>query len=108
MTENLLVEARYIGIPEALLDALIGFAVVFLGISILIAVVWLVGAILKKTSEKGEKKKAATAVAETPEISVAAEEDDDELVAVITAAVAAIYKKEGSKCEFVVRHIKRI
>ena len=43
MTDNLLVEARYIGIPEALLDGLIGFAVVFLGISILIAILTLVG-----------------------------------------------------------------
>lgn len=106
MTDNLLVEARYIGIPEALLDGLIGFAVVFLGISILIAILTLVGFIFKKTEKRAEKSGAVGTV-KTDEIS-ATEADDDELTAVITAAIAAVYEKEGSKCEFVVRHVKRI
>ena len=100
---------RYIGIGEALVDGLIGFAVVFLGIAILVGVVWLIGFIMKKFDEKKAATTAAIVKTEEKAAPVAiSEEDDEELVAVITAAIAAVYEKEGAKCEFVVRKIKRI
>ncbi len=107
MLTNLLVEARYISIPEALLDGVIGFAVVFLGILVLIAAVWVVGFIVRKFTDRPKKTKK-TEVKETQPAEIDAAEDDGELVAVITAAIAAVYKKEGRTCEFVVKKIKRI
>ena len=58
MLSNLLVDAVYIGIPEALLYALIGFLVVFSGIATVIFVVWAVGFVLAKTDAAKTKKNA--------------------------------------------------
>ena len=90
---------------EAAIDALIGFFVVFIGISILIFIVWLVGLILTKFSQVKEKKVVTTAPVEEV---LNEETNDEELVAVITAAISVIYAKENRKAEFVVRKIKKI
>ena len=97
---------RFVGLGEAAIYALIGFFVVFLGISFLILVVWLVGLAIGKFTN-GAKKKAAAKV----EPVVQAVQDnamlDDETVAVITAAIAAYYQKQQIPCEFVIKKIKR-
>ena len=105
---------KMISIPEAALYALIGFAIVFMGIAFLIGVVWAVGKLMQMKS--GEVKKAVpqekktVSVAPAPvKASVINDEVDEETVAVITAAIMAYYEQSnGPKCEFKVKRIKRI
>ena len=95
---NLLVDARYVSLGEAGINAVLGFAVVFMGIAILVFVVWLVGYIFKKAEEKKKGEiKAETVKAE----------EDDEIVAVITSAITAYYGKKKRKPEFVVKNLKK-
>lgn len=110
---------REIGIGDAALTALIGFMVVFFGISFLIFIVWAVGQVISKTQKSSKKQekpaktvkepvKAATPVKQP----VTAELTDngqisEETVAVITAAIMAYYKQNNPKCEFTVKRIKR-
>lgn len=93
---------------EALLYALVGFIIVFLGITVIIAIVWLVGFVMRKTNDLAflKKKKAAPPAKELPE----ADEEDlpDEVKAAIIAAIMAYYSAEKPKCEFKVKRIKRI
>ena len=102
---------KHIGIGEAAIDALLGFLVVFIGIALLVGIIWLVGYIMRKVSGKApqtaeKKQKPAVGPKETP-----VKESDglsEEEVAVITAAIMAYYAKEKPKCEFTVKRIKRI
>lgn len=92
---------------EALLYALIGFAVTFLGIVILIAIVWAVG----KATKKAEEKFAARAV--KADLSQPAEDAEGEGIGeaervAVMAAVAAYLEIENSTCEFKVKRIKRL
>lgn len=101
---------------EAFLYALIGFLVVFVGIILIIFIIWLVGLIMKKTDnlsflqKKGKKSKSEDKKTEVP--SVAAVENDgeipDEVKAAIIAAIMAYYEEKQEKCEFTVKRIKRI
>lgn len=108
---NVADKTRTIPISEAALYALLGFAIVFVGLAFLILVVWLVGKGMSKTSgtsteKQIEPKKESTtknlAVADEPE------EISEETVAVITAAIMAYYQQTKPKCEFTVKRIKRI
>lgn len=101
---DLPVGGRVIGLGEAAIDAIMGFAVVFAGISILILVVSLVGYLFTKINAK--KTETAT---EKP--TVVAEEisssDDEELAVVISAAIAAYYGEKKRKPEFKVKNLRR-
>ncbi len=123
MLYNLLAIAdpfRKASIGEAALYALIGFAVVFIGILFLILIVWGTGKIFSATDmngEKGKEKKAKESVEKVEIPSVAEslavasdgeEEISEETVAIITAAIMAYYQKNNPKCEFTVKRIKRI
>ena len=95
-----------ISIPESLLYALIGFIVTFLGIVLLIFIVWLCGKIVTKISKSGAKKKAEPAAAAA---ALSTEEGISEEVRVaIMAAIAAYYASENAACEFQVKRIKRL
>lgn len=114
MLANLLVEAGYpkkIGVGEAAIDALIGYIVVFLGIALLVGVVWLVGKLFDKAKAQKTTTQSEKQVQE-PKAQGAKQETTDELseetVAVITAAIMAYYERENRKCEFTVKRIKRI
>ncbi|MBQ7643209.1 MAG: OadG family protein [Clostridia bacterium] len=104
----LLTAGEGVTVGEVLIDAVIGFAVVFLGISILVGAISLVGLILKRAEEKKQSKRAEVAPPVSQVEQVKDEEDDEELIAVITAALQAYYGETKSKCEFTVRQIKRI
>ena len=115
MLMNLLSKAlpeggRYASVGEAAIYALIGFAVVFLGITFLIFIVWLVGKIMAKTTNiKASPKKVETPKVVAPTQSTEdSDEVSDETVAVIMATLMAYYEKNNSKCEFVVKRIKRL
>ena len=96
-----------LNIGESLVYALLGFAVTFLGIVILIFFVWLYGKIIKSVRQNvSSKKKPAPA----PAASEVAEEEGipAEVRAAIVAAIAAYYEGESSSCEFKVKRIKRL
>jgi len=97
-------------IPEALVYALIGFAVVFLGIVLIIFVIWLVGLVMKRfDGEQKTKVEVVPEVNSAPELTVAqSDEVSDEVKAAIIAAIMAYYQEKEEKCEFTVRRIRRI
>ncbi len=102
---------KYVNLGEAALYALIGFLVVFAGISFLILIVWLVGKLMAKTNDFLKSKKEDPIVKKELErvpAPVQSEEIDEETVAVIMAALMAYYEKNNPKCEFTVKRIKRI
>ena len=93
---------------ESLVYALIGVAVVFAGILILIGLLYLVGYIIRKVEKSNVslfKKKGAVVEDGAP---AGSEEVPDEVKAAIVAAVMAYYRAEKPQCEFVVKRIKRI
>jgi len=92
---------------EVALYALLGFLVVFLGISFLILVVWAVGKIMAIATNKPAKKKEEPKT-ETPVQASQEDEISEETVAVITAALMAYYTKQNRKCEFTVKRIKKL
>ena len=99
---------KIVGISEAILYAALGFFIVFLGITFLIAVVWMVGKVMgKQKSDKvaPESKKELSTPIEKPVMS---DEIDEETLAVIMAALMAYYETNNPKCEFTLKRIKRI
>ena len=98
-------------IPEAALYAVLGFAIVFLGISFLILVVGLVGKVMNKTKATPKAKETQAVkeeIATSLAVSESTEEISEETIAVITAAITAYYQQTQQKCEFTVKRIKRI
>ncbi len=95
--------------------AVIGLAVVFLGLVLIIASIYAISWILKKlTGEKKEKAPKAEKAPEPAAVTVSANEpvaeeiavtDDNELIAVITAAIAAM---DGGSKNFVIRSVRRV
>ena len=98
--------------------AIIGIAVVFIMLTILILFIWMMGKIFQAITRKAEKKAAAKAAAEAAAKAAAApapvveeavvEEpavDDAQLIAVIAAAIAA-YDNSGKN--LVVRKVRRV
>lgn len=100
----------------ALLFAVIGFVFVFVGIGILIGVLYLVGYLMKKSNGNLlnllPKKKVAEVKSEKVEEKTApvVQNNDvsEEEIAAVMAAIMAYYSVEKPKCEFVVKKIKRI
>ena len=94
------------------LYAVLGFVFVFLGITLLIAIIRLVGLVMEKL-ETRKKKGAERAVSEQkaaksdPHVAIPEEGIPPEVVAAITAALTAYYEKEAEPCEFIVRRIGR-
>lgn len=112
---------KKIPVGEAAIDAVVGLAVVFIGIALLVFIVWGVGKIMQNTSIGNGKggKETAPKVAEKPATKTAKPETvapakvadegiDDETVAVIAAAIAAVYEAERRSCGFVVKRIKKM
>jgi sodium pump decarboxylase gamma subunit len=100
---------------EACIYALIGFLVVFVGIVIIIAIIWLIGLIMRKTdnlaflTKKPKKKSKVVEKQEDTTVSAANDNDiPDEVKAAIVAAIMAYYEEQEEKCQFVVKRIKRI
>ena len=105
------------GLGEALIYALIGFAVVFFGIVLIILIIWLIGLILRKTNNlaflrnlniKNKFKKKQQEVEQSVIIPKDNDEVPDEIKVAIIAAIMAYYEDNNPECEFIVRRIKRI
>ncbi len=92
---------------------LVGILVVFLGLVILIACIYVMGALNKKAdgskNTAGPKPAPAPMAAPAPVPPIQPEqeiaENDDALIAVITAAIAAVW--QGEQSGFVVRRVRR-
>lgn len=113
MLSNLLATPTYVSIPEVLLNAILGFIVVIVGIAFLIFVVWLVGLIMSKVSgiQTNSKKEKVALQEVEKELAVGMSEEeipDEETIAVITASIMAYYQANNPKCEFVVKRIKKL
>lgn len=100
---------------EPLLYALIGLLVVFVGILLIIGIIWLVGLVMRKTdnlaflTKKREKKAKEPAKSDSDVIESVSDDDvPDEVKAAIIAAIMAYYQENEEKCEFKVKRIKRI
>lgn len=103
---------------EPFVYSLIGFVVVFAGIVLIIAVIWLVGLLMKKmnnleflTKKKDKKVQVREVKAEEIETlsqSLSSDEVPDEVKAAIIAAIMAYYQESEPKCQFTVKRIKRI
>ena len=101
-------------VAYGLIVAVIGIAVVFVMLTILIAFVWALGKLIQKLVNRAEAKKAAAAAAaapapapvvEAPVVDEAPAVDDAELIAVIAAAIAAF---DNSGKRLVVRKVRRV
>ncbi len=103
-------------VAYGLIVAVIGIAVVFVMLTILIAFVWALGKLMQKLVNRAEAKKAAAAAAaapapapapvvEAPVVEEAPAVDDAELIAVIAAAIAAF---DNSGKNLVVRKVRRV
>ena len=105
-----------LGFGEACIYALIGYLIVFLGIILIILIIWLIGLLMRKTNnlafltKRGKKNKQAVPTAPSAEIVPADKEEEisDEVKVAIVAAIMAYYSAEKPDCEFKVRRIKRI
>lgn len=99
---------------EPAIYALIGFLVVFIGIILIIAIIWLIGLLMRKTNNLafltniGKKKKKKEVEADKNEVLAETDEIPDEVKAAIVAAIMAYYCEEKPECEFKVKRIKRI
>lgn len=95
-----------------LMVAVIGMAIVFLGLIILIFCVWLMGKVFRAIAKSKEEKAAepvavepVAASVETAPVQDEAVVDDAQLIAVIAAAIAAF---DNSGKNLVVRKVRRI
>ncbi len=101
---------------EPFLYALIGFVVVFVGIALIIFIIWLVGLLMRKTNNlefitkkrTTKKDNVVGAVANLPWVAPDGDEIPDEVKAAIVAAIMAYYEEKEEKCQFTVKRIKRI
>ena len=105
-------------VAYGLIVAVIGIAVVFVMLTILIAFVWTLGKLIQKLVNRAEAKKAAAAAAAAPApapapapvvnepvVEEAPTVDDAELITVIAAAIAAF---DNSGKNLVVRKVRRV
>lgn len=110
---SLLNQEGSLELGEACLYALIGFAVVFAGIVLIILIIWLIGLLMRKTdnlaflNKIGKNRKKVKGQVIEEKISEE-EEISPEVRAAIIAAIMAYYTDEKPKCEFKVKRIKKI
>lgn len=95
-------------IQTGLITFLLGLAMVFFGICVLIFFVWLIGNLLKKNKAPKVQKPANQPV----EIATKQEDVQDgdipaNVRVAIMAAIYAYYNQNNSQCEFIVKKIKR-
>lgn len=111
MMLNLLsaVEPTYVNVLDALIYAIIGLVVVFIGIALLVIIFSGFGAVMKSVTNKKPKTDKHAHVSVPQQAEAASEEEIPEAVKVaIVAAIMAYYETEKPRCEFTVKRIKRI
>lgn len=103
-------DVQWIGVLDSLIYAIIGFAVTFVGIFLLIFFIWLLGKAVNQAAAVRSRKKAGKAEEAPAEVPAASASDEvsEEIRVAIVAAIAAYYVGENSSCEFKVKRIKRL
>lgn len=98
------------GEPNLWLVLAAGISVVFIGMILLTAILYIMSAIGKKTSEnkKTEKKEETEPVEKADVITPSAEEEDEELLAVIAAAIAAYNEEHAGSSSIKASAVKRL
>ena len=91
----------------------VGMLVVFSGLVILIACIYIMTSITGRQRAAAKKEmtlQKAPMPAQIPAAPAAEErsEDDLQVIAAITAAIAAVWQDEGNKSGFVVRRVRRV
>ncbi len=113
---NYYFDGKVNGLGEALIYALIGFVVVFVGIVLIIFIIWLLGLLMRKTNNLAflskisfkRKKKPDVSAPSVPVTESTDEEISPEVRAAIISAVISYLEQEAPQCEFKVKRIKRI
>lgn len=101
-------------VGEGAFFAIFGLVFVVLGITLLVLILAGIGKIMSAINERRAKKAEIASLDETPAAPKAAgpaEQENGvspEEIAAITAALMAYYTAEQTKCDFVVRRIKRL
>lgn len=110
MLMNLLDGWFKMDVGEGAFYAVFGFVFVFLGITLLILFFTLLGKLMDVINKKKAKKAELILPAEKSEDKKSEESEgiSPEVVAVISAAIAAYYEGSVSKCDFVVKRIRKI
>lgn len=96
---------------EPFIYALVGFLIVFAGIIIIIAVIWLIGLLMRKTDNLAfltKRSKKTKVENNQPLLLEQSDEIPDEIKVAIIAAIMAYYEQSAPECEFKVKRIKRI
>ena len=86
---------------------ILGLAIVFFGMLVIVLVISLIGKIMKANDEKKAKSKAEAPV-EKPAAASSDDEIDDRIKAAIVAVIAGYYFSEGNDCSFKVKRIKKL
>ena len=93
-------------IQTGLIGFFLGMVIVFLGIAIIVAVVFIVGKVIKANpSEK--KTEEVPAEPQIEEVAPVSDDIPDHIKVAIMAAVMAYFEQQNEKCEFTVRKIVR-
>ena len=110
MLNQLLISAE--AVEAGLLTFVLGLLVTFFGIAVIVVFVTLAGMVFNKTAKEPKAKVEKKEVKNEPvKEEVQSDEIPDTVKAAIIAAISAYYfVEEGSKskCDFVVKRIKRI
>ena len=92
-------------VGKGLFVFLLGLLVVFFGMVIIVAVISVIGKIMKAS----DNKKALKLSAPSPvDVEKKNEDDDGRICAAVIAAISAYYFSENKRCEYKVKRIKRI
>ena len=86
-----------------------GLLIVFFGIGIIVAVISIIGMIMKRSQNRTKKVKNEQPAAPTePIVSATDDEEENRVRAAIVAVLTAYYFNQGSNCEFKIKKIKRL
>lgn len=103
---NLLDSWFKLNVGDAAFYAVFGLIFVVFGIVLLVLIFTALGAVMKRLKER--KNAAVAPVPPSPRPVPDQDEITPEVLAAITAAITAYMGEQESKCEFVVRRIKKI
>ncbi len=94
-------------IQEGLIGFLLGMLIVFLGIGILVFVVWFVGKAIKANPSEKKTVEELPIEPKVEEVVPVSDDIPDHIKVAIMAAVMAYFEQQNEKCEFTVRKIVR-
>lgn len=109
MLNNLLYDFKLFGssIETGLFVLVLGMIVCFLGMALIVFVISGIGKIMTAAKNKKGTDGDSNAKKNDKAVNPSFNGVPEETVAAITAAIAAYYSQSGSRCEFIVKKIKK-